>query len=111
MDNQEHELYENAARRLRQKKRFYFHFVLFFIGSMFFSIAIYFFDIAKTDRWTLWIFFLWFFFLIYHFVKVFITDSLMDKNWERKQIDKMIAHQKSRIQELNELNKDPQKQE
>lgn len=37
MENNQHELYEYARRRMKQKKRLYFHFILFFVGSIFSS--------------------------------------------------------------------------
>ena len=35
---EQHELYENARYRIRQKKRLYFHFVVFLVGSVFLII-------------------------------------------------------------------------
>ena len=36
--NEQHELYENARKRINQKKRLYQHFVVFLIGSVFLII-------------------------------------------------------------------------
>jgi ABC-type phosphate transport system permease subunit len=36
--NPSHEEYEKARKRSKQKKRLYFHFVLFLFGSIFFVI-------------------------------------------------------------------------
>ena len=35
MDNNQHEQYEYARRRIKQKKRLYFHLIIFFMGSIF----------------------------------------------------------------------------
>jgi hypothetical protein len=35
-----------------------------------------------------------------HFIKVFITDSFMNKNWERHQIDKLVAMQQKKMHKL-----------
>jgi hypothetical protein len=33
-------------------------------------------------------------------MKVFITDSFMNKNWERHQIDKLVSMQQKKMQKL-----------
>ena len=43
---------------------------------------------------------IWFFLFILHFIKVFITDRFMNKNWERDQIDRLVALQQKKIEEL-----------
>ncbi|MFT5791542.1 MAG: hypothetical protein ACI9LI_000878, partial [Saprospiraceae bacterium] len=35
---EQHELYENARKRTKQKKRLYLHFVVFVVGSVFLFI-------------------------------------------------------------------------
>ena len=35
---EQHELYENARYRIKQKKRLYFHFIVFLVGSVFLII-------------------------------------------------------------------------
>ena len=34
------------------------------------------------------------------FLKVFITDSFMNKNWEREQINRLMATQEKKIEQL-----------
>ncbi len=102
MENNQHELYEYARGRMKQKKRLYFHFVLFFVGSIFFLIIhrVLDLDIYPGSNWDLWAILIWAFIFILHFIRVFITDSLMNKNWERDQIDKLVAKQERKIQQL-----------
>ncbi|MDP2159998.1 MAG: 2TM domain-containing protein [Flavobacterium sp.] len=100
MDNQQHEKYEYARRRIKQKKRLYYHFILFLIGSLFFLLIEKIYDIQPFEGWYLWAVTLWFFFFILHFVKVYITDRFMNKNWEREQIDRLIALQDKKIEQL-----------
>ena len=38
MEKDQKELYEYARKRVKQKKRVYFHFILFFVGSIFLFI-------------------------------------------------------------------------
>ncbi|MBA9073780.1 hypothetical protein GGR22_001906 [Flavobacterium gossypii] len=102
MENNQHELYEYARGRMKQKKRLYFHFVLFFVGSIFFVIIhrVLDLDIYPGSNWDVWAILIWAFIFILHFIRVFITDSFMNKNWERAQIDKLVAKQERKIQQL-----------
>ncbi|MFC6097047.1 2TM domain-containing protein [Flavobacterium qiangtangense] len=101
-NNQQHELYEYARRRIKQKKRLYFHFILFFVGSIFFVIIhrLLKIDLSIGSDWDIWAITIWAFFFILHFIRVFITDSFMNKNWERAQIDKLVAKQERKLDQL-----------
>lgn len=100
MENEQHEQYEYARRRIKQKKGLYFHFVLFILGSLFLFIAYHFFAIGNETNWPVWVIAIWFFLFILHFIRVFITDSFMNKNWERAQIDRLISLQQKKITQL-----------
>ena len=100
--NEQHELYENARKRVKQKKRLYFHFVIFLIGSVFLIVLNKFLKIGETfiEDWFVWAIILWLFFLVLHFINIFITNRFMGKEWERKQIDKLILKQELKIAKL-----------
>ncbi|MET0759121.1 MAG: 2TM domain-containing protein [Flavobacterium sp.] len=100
MENTPHEIYEYARRRIKQKKMLYFHFVLFLVGSLFMFIANKLIEVGEPNNWFLWASTAWFFFFILHFIKVYITDRFMNKNWERSQIDKLVIKQEIKIKEL-----------
>lgn len=102
MENNQHELYEYARRRMKQKKLLYFHFILFFVGGLFFLLIhrVLIPDFYPDVHWDLWAIVIWAFLFILHFIRVFITDSFMNKNWERAQIDKMVAKQDRKMQQL-----------
>lgn len=100
MEQSQHEKYEYARRRIKQKKRLYFHFVLFLIGSLFFFISEKFYNVEPFQNWYIWAVTLWFFLFILHFIKVYITDRFMNKTWEREQIERLIALQDKKIQQL-----------
>jgi hypothetical protein len=100
MENPTHEIYEYARRRIKQKKMLYFHFVLFLVASLFMFVANKLMDIGAQENWFLWISTTWFFFFILHFIKVYITDRFMNRNWERTQIDKLVVKQEIKIKEL-----------
>jgi len=100
MEKEQHELYEYARKRISQKKALYFHFALFLLGSIFLAIANYFLLFGFTSNWSIWVITAWFFVLILHFIKVYITDRFMNKDWEREQIERLIALQQKKITQL-----------
>ncbi len=100
MNDTQHEMYEYARLRIKKKKRLYFHFVLLFIGSIFLFIIDKWMHVDKRNSWYLWIISIWVFLFILHFIKVFITDSFMNKKWERDQIDRLIGKQEKKIEQL-----------
>lgn len=105
MEKELHEQYEYARRRIKQKKGLYFHSVLFLLGSLFLFIAHTFFNIGMDSNWHLWFITIWFFLFILHFIKVYITDRFMSKDWEREQIDRLVALQQKKLTQLeSEIN-------
>ncbi|WP_291102268.1 MULTISPECIES: 2TM domain-containing protein [unclassified Flavobacterium] len=100
MEKEQHEQYEYARKRLNQKKELYFHFVLFLLGSLFLAIANHFLVFGYDSNWSIWVITVWFFLFILHFIKIYITDRFMNKNWEREQIDRLVAQQQKKIAQL-----------
>ena len=100
MDKEQHEIYEYARRRIRQKKRLYFHFVVLLVGSLFLFAANKWMHIGEPTEWYIWAITAWLFLFILHFIKVFITDKFMNQNWERGQIEKLMALQEEKIGQL-----------
>lgn len=112
MDNFQHEQYEYARNRIRQKKNVFIHFMIFLVGSLFLYIANKILALDEADDWYAWAITGWAFLFIMHFIKVFITDSFMNKNWERHQIDKLVAMQQKKMQKLQaELDADKEPSE
>jgi phosphotransferase system glucose/maltose/N-acetylglucosamine-specific IIC component len=104
MEKEQHELYEYARKRIKQKKNLYYHFVLFLVTSLFMFITNKLLLIEEQYNWFLWVSTAWFFFFILHFINVFITNRFMDKNWERAQIESLIKKQELKINELEKNN-------
>jgi len=100
MEQSQHELYEYARKRVKQKKRVYLHFILFFVSSFFFYIINKMLDVDPEDDWYLWAITAWAFIFVLHFIKVFVTESFINKTWEREQIEMLVARQERRIEEL-----------
>ncbi len=105
LDADQRELYENARRRTLQKKRLFLHFVIFLVGAVLLIIL----NVVIGFReefmplgynWFVWAILLWTFFFLIHAVNVFITSSFMGKEWEQRQMEKLVRKQKERIAEL-----------
>lgn len=100
IDPEQHELMEHAQRRIRQKKRLYYHFVIFLIGAVFLILINKVFHYGEPYDWYKWALILWAFFFAIHFFQVFVTDRFMGKEWERNQREKLVQKQKERIQKI-----------
>ena len=107
IDEDQLELIQNAQKRIIQKKRLYVHFVVFLIGSVFFillNLVLGFGENVKLFdiNWFVFAILAWLFLLVYHTFNVFITHKFMGKSWEQAQLEKLVAKQKQRIEELKE---------
>ena len=102
MNQEQHELYENARKRLIQKKVLYYHFIVLIVSCLFLFIANVLLKYGAPNQWYIWVCTIWVFLFILHFIKVFITDRFMNKDWEREQINRLIQKQKNKIAELSE---------
>lgn len=101
MEQIPHELYEDARKRVKQKKLLFFHFVVFVLGSLLMYVSNEFLMQDPTAfKWYPWAITIWTFLLALHAINVLIVDSFMNKKWERTQIDKLIEKQKLKIEEL-----------
>jgi len=107
IDSEQLELIQNAQRRVKQKKRLYFHFVIFLIGSVFLILANTVLGIGKDVKffgkeWFLFAIFIWLFLFLYHVFNVFVTNKFMGKEWEKQQLDKLVSQQQKRIEKLKQ---------
>ena len=100
MEPNQHELYEYARDRIRQKKRLFQHFIIFVIGCVFLFAANHILSYHDETNWWIWVASLWCCLFVFHVIKVLITDSFMNKNWERAQIDKLMLKQTKKIEQL-----------
>ncbi len=97
---EQHELYENARHRIKQKKRLYLHFIVFLVGSVFLIILNKFLNIWEQFDWFVWAILIWLFFFILHVINVYVTNKFMNKEWERKQTEKLVLKQELKIAKL-----------
>lgn len=97
LDLEQHELLENAQKRVRQKKRLYTHFVVFLVGSVFLVLINKILKYGQEYNWFIWAITFWAFLFILHIFNVFITNKFMGQDWERSQREKLVQKQKERI--------------
>ncbi len=113
IDPEQLELIKNAQRRIKQKKRLYNHFILFLLGSIILIIANLIVGVGNTTRpfgfdWSLLAVGLWLLLLFYHTFNVFVTKRLLGQEWEKQQLEKLVALQRDKIEKLKSK---PQKEE
>ncbi|WP_339657370.1 2TM domain-containing protein [uncultured Maribacter sp.] len=100
LDLEQHELVENAQKRISQKKHLYTHFVVFLIGSIFLILINKILKYGQEYNWFIWAITFWAFLFALHIFNVFITNKFMGKDWERSQREKLVQKQKQRIIEM-----------
>ncbi len=100
VDLEQHELLENAQKRIRQKKNLFAHFVVFLIGSVFLVLINKILNYGDNYDWSIWAIIFWAFIVIVHAFNVFVTQKFMGTRWERTQREKLVLKQKQRIAEL-----------
>lgn len=100
LDLEQHELLENAQRRIQQKKNLFTHFVIFLIGSVFIVLINKILKYGESYDWFIWAITAWAFLFFIHAFNVFVTSKFMGKDWERSQREKLVVKQKQRISEI-----------
>ncbi|TAI46967.1 2TM domain-containing protein [Flagellimonas allohymeniacidonis] len=100
VDLEQHELLENAQKRIKQKKRLFSHFVIFLIGSVFLVLINKILKYGEEYDWFIWAILVWAFLFILHAFNVFVTHKFMGQDWERRQRELLVEKQKKRISEI-----------
>ena len=105
IDKEQLALIQNAQRRIRQKKRFYSHTIVFVIFSLLlftFNVGLGFKNEIKiaTLNWSVIIILIWFVFLFWHFLNVFLFQAFMGAAWEQQQLEKLVSKQQVRIEKI-----------
>lgn len=105
IDPEQRELIENAQDRIRQKKRLMTHFVIFLAGSILVIVLDIVLGFGAEFKpfgydWFVWVIILWAFLLLIHFINVIFVNTLMGKEWEQKQLAKLVQKQKDKIEKM-----------
>ena len=112
IDQEQLELMKTAQERIKQKKRLYYHFVVFLIGAILLIITNVVLGIGKETRpfgidWFVFAILAWLAVFLLHVFNVFITHRFMGEVWEQKQMGKLMGEQQIRIKKLkSELKKE-----
>jgi len=105
IDKEQLELIKNAQQRVKQKKRLYYHFVIFLIGALFLILANTVLGIGQDLKifgqdWFVIAIIFWLFLFVFHLFNVYVTHKFMGKDWEEQQLAKLVEKQKARIEKL-----------
>jgi amino acid permease len=105
IDPEQRELIERAQERAQQKRRLYQHFIVFLIGAVILILINVIFDIGQDIRpfkidWFVWAIIFWAIIFLIHAFNVFITNRFFGKDWENRQVERLVAKQHRKIEEL-----------
>lgn len=105
LDAEQREMYEYARKRALQKRRLFQHFVVFLVGAVLLIVL----NVVIGYRedlkplgydWFVWAVLIWTFFFLIHMLNVLVIDSFMGKEWEQKQLERLVRKQRDRIEEI-----------
>jgi len=107
IDPEIRELYENAHQRIKQKKRLSTHLVFFLAGSVIFIVINILLGYQSEFKplgmdWFVSAILIWLFFLMVHAINVFLVNKLMGKEWEEKQMNRLVEKQLERLRKLQQ---------
>ena len=112
IDEEQIKLVEDAQKRVKQRKRLFYHFSVMLFGiatlliiNILFKIKG---DIKPYDiPWSYWVSIFWILILLAHAYNVYITNRFMGKDWEKEQIKKLVLKQELKNSKIkNELEKE-----
>ncbi|MBS3737452.1 2TM domain-containing protein [Mesohalobacter halotolerans] len=105
IDIDQKELFKNANRRIKQKKRLVHHFVFFIAGAVvliFINLVLeYQIDFRPLGwNWFVSAILIWAFFIIAHAINVFFVEKLMGRAWEEEYMYKLVEKQLVKLKKL-----------
>lgn len=105
LDIDQKELFKNANRRIKQKKRLVYHLVFFIAGAlvlMFLNLVLQYQNDFRPFGlpWYVTAALVWSFFLIAHAINVFFVEKLMGRAWEEKYMNKLVELQLKKLKNL-----------
>lgn len=114
MEPAQYELFENAQRRIKQKKRLFLHLWVFILGCIFMVVINKLLYTETTYNWYIWGILVWTFLFLLHVINVFVIERFMGKEWERKERQRLVELQQKKILKMevsveNELQKEREK--
>ena len=112
IDEEQIKLIENAQKRVKQRKRLFYHFSVMLFGIATLLIINILFNIKDDIEpynfpWSYWISIFWVLILLSHTYNVYITNRFMGKDWEKEQTKKLVLKQELKISKIKtELEKE-----
>ena len=112
IDEEQIKLVENAQKRVKQKKRLFYHFSIMLFGIVTLLTINILFGVKKEIifykfPWSYWVSIFWVLILLSHTYNVYITNRFMGKDWEKEQIKKLVLKQELKISKIKvELEKE-----
>lgn len=105
IDIDQKELFKNASRRIREKKRLVYHLVFFVAGFIVMAFVNLILDYGAEFRpfdlpWYLTVTLIWAFFLITHAINVLIVGKLMGREWEERYMNILVEKQLKKLKKL-----------
>jgi amino acid permease len=105
IDPEQRMLIERAQMRARQKRRLYQHFIVFLLGSVVLILLNVIFEIGRDINpfgvdWFVWAIIFWALLLLIHVFNVYVTNKFFGKDWENEQVERLVAKQQRKIDEL-----------
>lgn len=97
MEPAQYELFENAQRRIKQKKLLFLHFWIFVLGCVFMVVINKLLYAEVTYNWYIWGILVWTFLFLLHVINVFVIERFMGKEWERKERQRLVDLQQKKI--------------
>lgn len=97
IDAVQHELFEDAQRRLKQKRMLFFHFWVFVLGCVFMVVINKLLYSNVTYNWYIWGILVWTFLFLLHVINVFVVNRFMGKDWERKHRQRLVDLQQKKL--------------
>lgn len=97
MEPAQYELFENAQRRIKQKKLLFLHFWIFVLGCVFMVVINKLLYAEVTYNWYIWGILAWTFLFLLHVINVFVIERFMGKEWERKERQRLVDLQQKKI--------------
>lgn len=107
LDPDQKELFEHAQERLKQKKRLMQHFIVYLAGSVLLIVINVILGYGKDFKlfgtdWFVWAILLWTFFFLIHALNVMITNKFMGKEWQDREMRKLVAKQEEKIEKMRQ---------
>ncbi|GIJ94587.1 2TM domain-containing protein [Capnocytophaga stomatis] len=97
MEPAQYELFENAQRRIKQKKLLFLHLWVFVLGCIFMVVINKLLYSETTYNWYIWGILIWTFLFLLHVINVFVIERFMGKEWERKERQRLVELQQKKI--------------